>query len=286
MNRQRQDEPASRNRTDLRQATLAELRELGRQRGMSGVSRMTKAKLVDELMGQSAVYLPARPLLTMSGIEDRFDVEAINPRWLRARWGLTERTLERALAAMGADRHRARAVLRLQRVLHDETGPRSIEHVADFPIPGDASEWFVNTPRPGESWKLELGLLARENRFFCLARSVRVQLPAPRGPLPAAAEDERDELRCANESVTAMRLDLQGELLIHGKTAPDANVTFDEEAIAVHEQTGEFQARIPLSQGRLVVAVESAHRTGRRRALLAVETHIRHLDPDPYGTAE
>lgn len=284
----RQDAVTTHIPEELRHAKLAELQALGRQRGMTGVSRMTKARLIGELMGQSAAYFSARLVLTTDGNEDRFDVEGVNHRWLRVRWAITEKTLERALAAMKPDRHFVRTVLRLHHVSYDESGPGSIEHMADFPIPGDALEWFVNTPQPGGAWKLELGLIGRQDRFFCLARSVRVQLPQPRNPLAATGNgrDERESHRRPFESGATLKLDMQGHLLVNGTTAPDATLTVDNNVIPVDEQTGEFQTRFPLGQGRQVVAVESATKNCRRRALLAVETHVRHLEPDPHGSVD
>lgn len=283
----------------LQQSNLSELRQLGRLRGVPGVSRMTKARLVKVLAESSAengspvspasiedagtAAVPQR--LASSSAEggsdtgDHLLVEPANHRWLRVAWSLCERTLERAASAMGSDWHRAVPVLRLYHMLCDDTGPRSKERIVDLELPADAQEWFVNVPLLGECWQVEIGFLTRRTRFFSLLHSVPLELP--RGRLAHPTEDAtRQKDSDPWNRPPELTLTVSSDVVVRGRTLPEAHLTVDDVDVPVDAQTGEFVWQAPLNSGRHVIPIIAATKMQKQRAVLAIDCHLRQLESE------
>lgn len=281
------DRPVAGGPAELQQSTLSELRERGRRQGLAGVNRMTKARLVKEIQKQQSgghgILAGQAPQPAVTGGRDELVVEAANQRWLRVAWTLTPRTLDRAASSMKSEWHRATPVLRLHHLLCDDSGPRSKEHIADLELPPDAGEWFVNVPGIGETWQVEIGYLTRKGRFFSLLHSTPIELPASRPPRFSESVDDLEQMNGRMQSQLAPKLQIQAELVVTGRTTPDAHVTVDDREVAVQPETGEFQWRTPLAGGRLVIPVVSATRAQQQRVVLSVDSHLRHLEVEPRG---
>lgn len=104
---------------------------------------------------------------------DRLVVMVRDPYWLHAYWELAQRSIDRAQAAMGQRWHGARPVLRLFRC-HGEAGN---VHERDIPIHGGVNNWYVDVQDPPADFRLEIGYLAEDGFFYCLARSNEVKTP-------------------------------------------------------------------------------------------------------------
>ena len=115
--------------------------------------------------------------------QDRLVVMVRDPYWLHAYWELTPRCVDRAQAAMGQRWHGAQPVLRIFR-MHDGT---SAIHERDIPIHGGVRNWYVDVQDPPADYRLEIGYLAEDSSFYCLARSNEVSTP------PAGTSDALDE---------------------------------------------------------------------------------------------
>jgi len=104
---------------------------------------------------------------------DRLVVMVRDPYWLHAFWELSQRSVDRAQAAMGQHWHGARPVLRLFRM--EEAGSATLEK--DITIHGGVSNWYIDVQNPPSEYRLEIGYLSENSSFYCLARSNTVQTP-------------------------------------------------------------------------------------------------------------
>ena len=115
--------------------------------------------------------------------EDRLVVMVRDPYWLHAVWELSQQSVDRAQAAMGPHWHTAQPTLRLFRIM--EAGAST--HERDIVIHGGVSNWYADVQDPPCQFRMEIGYLAKNGAFHCLARSNTVQTP------PAGTSDAVDE---------------------------------------------------------------------------------------------
>ena len=115
--------------------------------------------------------------------EDKLVVMVRDPYWLHAFWELSEQSVERAQAAMGTRWHGAQPTLRLFQT--EEAGAATL--AKDITIHGGVNNWYVDVQNPPCDFKMEIGYLAEDGTFYCLARSNTVQTP------PAGTSDAVDE---------------------------------------------------------------------------------------------
>lgn len=115
--------------------------------------------------------------------EDKLVVMVRDPYWLHAFWELTQRSVDRAQAAMGPRWHTAQPTLRLYRIM--EAGSSSLER--DITIHGGVANWYIDVAEPPCSFRMEIGYLAADGTFYSLARSNSVQTP------PAGNSDAVDD---------------------------------------------------------------------------------------------
>jgi uncharacterized protein len=119
-------------------------------------------------------------------VKDRLVVMVRDPYWLHAYWELSRKSIGRAKVALGQYWHGARPVLRVCEVLRDGTTTSTRQSIRDVEIHGGVSNWYIDVHSPPKSYQLDIGYLAPDGRFFCLARSNVVSTP------PAAAADSFD----------------------------------------------------------------------------------------------
>ncbi len=115
--------------------------------------------------------------------QDRLVVMVRDPYWLHAVWELSQRSVNRAKVAMGPHWHTSQPTLRLFRIM--EAGSSNLER--DIVIHGGVSNWYVDVQNPPCQFRMEIGYLAKNGTFHCLARSNSVQTP------PASTSDAVDE---------------------------------------------------------------------------------------------
>jgi hypothetical protein len=109
---------------------------------------------------------------------DRLVVMVRDPYWLHAYWELTRASVERARAALAQYWHGARPILRLAEVSHDGTTSNVRKILRDIEIHGGVSNWYIDVPEPPKSFQVEIGYLALDGHFVCLARSNVVTTPS------------------------------------------------------------------------------------------------------------
>lgn len=115
--------------------------------------------------------------------QDRLVVMVRDPYWLHAVWELTQKSVDRARAALGQHWHKAKPILRLFRLM--EAG--SAVHERDIVIHGGVSNWYVDVQDPPSEYRMEIGYLAENGSLYCLARSNAVKTP------PAGTSDAMDD---------------------------------------------------------------------------------------------
>ncbi|VTS04294.1 DUF4912 domain-containing protein [Tuwongella immobilis] len=109
--------------------------------------------------------------------KDRIVVMVRDPYWLHAYWELTHAIIQRAEAALGQDWHGSKPVLRLFDISSNDTTSISEAHVRDIEIHGGCNNWYIEVSQPPRSYRVDIGYLARNGRFFVLSRSNTVTTP-------------------------------------------------------------------------------------------------------------
>jgi uncharacterized protein len=112
-------------------------------------------------------------------LKERIVVMVRDPFWLHAYWEVTRHSVERVQAAMSQDWHTARPFLRLLEVHDGGTTSVSERVVRDIEVHGGVSNWYVHVDNSPSSYRLELGYMAGDGRFFPLVRSNVVTTPEP-----------------------------------------------------------------------------------------------------------
>ena len=102
-----------------------------------------------------------------------------DPFWLHVYWEVTRQAVDRAQAALGQDWYGAKPVLRLVDVTADDAAAATESNIRDVDIHGNVSNWYLDVPTPGRSFRVDIGYLARTGRFFVVARSNVVATPEP-----------------------------------------------------------------------------------------------------------
>lgn len=115
--------------------------------------------------------------------QDRLVVMVRDPYWLHVYWEIMRQSVERAQSALGPHWHTAQPVLRLFRVAHD--GAASLER--EIAIHGGVRHWYVDVQSPPCQFRMEIGYVNGDGRFYSLARSNVVNTP------PAGTSDSVDE---------------------------------------------------------------------------------------------
>jgi hypothetical protein len=227
-----------------------------------------------------------------------------DPWWLFAYWEIqagTERSARSQLLP-----HEVAGLQSILRV-YDVTGvdyPAKPAHASfDIGLSGLATNWYIHTNAPGQSFIVELGLLTAQGRFLLLARSNRVT--APRfGPsdvideawmisdedfwklfgemrLGPGASGSASWSRLAAHSLSSVRSSgnlliqsptpavrgfwcrVDTDLVIHGATEPRATVTIQGQPVAIRKD-GTFSLRLALPAGTQSIAVECTSSDGRQ----------------------
>ena len=126
-----------------------------------------------------AKILSTDPLDGRNGVptKDRLVVMVRGPYWLHAYWELTPAGIVRAQAALGEQWHAAVPVLRLLHVSSQGSSTSAERLARDIPIHGGVTNWYIDVNDPPQTYRLEIGYLASNGRFFSLARSNTVSTP-------------------------------------------------------------------------------------------------------------
>jgi hypothetical protein len=112
-------------------------------------------------------------------VRDRLVAMVRDSFWLHAYWELTRTGVERAEAAMGRDWHGARPVLRVFEVSGGGSTTAAERLWRTIEIHGGVNNWYIDVVDPPKSYRLDIGYLSADGKFFVLCRSNVVSTPVP-----------------------------------------------------------------------------------------------------------
>jgi hypothetical protein len=256
---------------------------------------------------------------------DRIGLLVRDSYWLLASWDLTRPSIERARAALAENWHTSKPVLRLFEVDSGPTTSTSERVTRDIEIHGGVRNWYIDVEGPSRSFRVEIGYVSSNGKFYGLARSNTVSTPAPGAAegldghwtdvaenceriyaLSGGYSEEHStgELQEMFEErlrrpmgapagtrygVGAERLlhrnrgfefDVDAEMIIFGRTKPDAHVTLAGEPVKLRED-GSFAVRLGLPDRRQVLPIVASSADGveQRTIVLAVERNTKVMEP-------
>jgi hypothetical protein len=111
--------------------------------------------------------------------KERIVVMVRDPYWLHAYWEVKRQSVERVQAAMSQNWHTARPFLRLLEVCDGGASTGSERVIRDIEVHGGVSNWYVHVDNSPSSYRLELGYMAANGKFYPLVRSNVVTTPEP-----------------------------------------------------------------------------------------------------------
>ena len=248
---------------------------------------------------------------TSDNVKEELVAVAHDPHWIHCRWVLKSSTVRRAEMALGAEWHRAAPVLRLFAIHTHETKSTSEEVVRDEPVTGDTDHWFLHVGEPPATFRVQLGFLAGNGKFFPLMKSRRLTTPRP-----GSKAAERIRLAKPTESNNSNRSNtrdgsgssdpmfekflglrasyagaaygvngdgqphsfaLETELLIRGTAHPDSQVSLAGDPVKVGSD-GRFAVKMHLGDGRQTIDATalSPDKTREQTIVLHVERSAEH----------
>jgi hypothetical protein len=230
--------------------------------------------------------------------KDRLVVMVRGPYWLHAYWELTAQGIARAQAALGRDWHHARPMLRVLVVAGTGNSTTSERVLKDIPVHGGVKNWYVDVQSPPQTYRLEIGYLGTNGKFFSLARSNVVSTPAG-----AASEGSNDLQELFEERLRRpmgpangnrfgagvegllprdhnLRFQVEAEIVVHGATHPDAQVSLHGEPLKLRPD-GSFSVRLDMPNRRQVIPIVASTKDGveQRTIVLAVERNTKVMEP-------
>jgi len=242
---------------------------------------------------------------------DRLVARIHDAYWIFVQWTLTGRILDRAAAALGAEWHQAVPVLRLFDVTSHDAATCSKKWVRDVEIHGEIDHWYVPVDNPPRAYRLHIGYRTPSGQFFAMAQSNRIQMPRPgsaasrngngngydhhNGGGEPCAPRKLQDLRTAQLARGACAgtngedgltgdfpFELETELIVHGSTHPDAELTLLGDRVPVRRD-GTFSLRFCLPNGRQVIPAVAIHPHGaeQRTIVLGIERNTKELEPQP-----
>lgn len=110
---------------------------------------------------------------------DRIVLIVRDPYWMQAVWNVTRNTVKRAEAALAEHWHTARPVLRLLEVDGGTTTSTSERMAREIEIHGGVTNWYIEVDNPPKSYRVDLGYLAANGKYFGICRSNSVTTPSP-----------------------------------------------------------------------------------------------------------
>lgn len=253
---------------------------------------------------------------TTESTETKLNAEVKDSHWLLATWTITQGSLDRAKAALGAYWYQAVPVIRVYDITTNENSRTSKAYVKDVEIKIDSGLWYVQVDQPARSYKLQLGFVTPQNKFFGLVYSHKLTPPMPEvcekgGKAKRALDSNYSATRSRRYTSRAesgggpisrlalpLTLDANGdsngsrnkkakrefhvetELLIHGTSDPLSEVTLLGEKIPVSKE-GRFALRLSLPNGRQVIPAVNTSSNKRRQQtiVLAIERNTKDLEP-------
>jgi len=121
---------------------------------------------------------PLSPAPQIAKGKDRLVLMVRDPYWIHAHWDIMRHSVDRAKAALSEKWHTAKPILRLLKL--DDSGTTNNSEVIyrDIEIHGGVRNWYIDVDSPPSRFKMLMGYLCANSRFYELARSNTVLTPA------------------------------------------------------------------------------------------------------------
>ncbi len=111
--------------------------------------------------------------------KDRVVLIVRDPYWMQTYWEITRATVQRASVALADNWHRAQPVIRLFEI-SDENATHAVEQmVRDIPVHGGVKNWFIDVGDPPKTYRIALGYVTPNDKFYLIAKSNKVTTPIP-----------------------------------------------------------------------------------------------------------
>lgn len=145
---------------------------------------------------------PLSPVPQISKGKDRLVLMVRDPYWIHAHWDIMRHSVDRAKAALAEKWHTAKPILRLLKL--DDSGTTNNSEVIyrDIEIHGGVRNWYIDVDSPPSRFKMLMGYLCANSRFYELARSNTVLTPAPGGK--EATDDHWADIATDAEHIYSM----------------------------------------------------------------------------------
>ena len=151
------------------------------------VAKIRSAQAEKELRKDLAQPAPKTSLTPINAVppmvkgKDRLILMVRDPYWIHAHWDIMRHSVDRAKAALAENWHTVKPILRLLKL--DDSGTTNNSEVIykDIEIHGGVRNWYVDVESPPSRFKMLMGYLCANGRFYELARSNIVTTPAPGG---------------------------------------------------------------------------------------------------------
>lgn len=111
--------------------------------------------------------------------KDRLVLMVRDAYWLHACWEVSRQSVERARAAMAEHWHTAKPTLRVMEVETGTTTSTAERMMRDIAVHGGVKNWYIDVNDPPKSYRVDLGYLAANGKFFVIGRSNVVTTPQP-----------------------------------------------------------------------------------------------------------
>lgn len=112
-------------------------------------------------------------------VKDRVVLLVRDPHWVQAYWEITKATVQRASVAFTDRWHEVKPIIRLYEVTEQQQTHAVEQHVRDIPIHGGVKNWFIDVPDPPKTYRIAIGYLLPEKKFYLIAKSNKVTTPIP-----------------------------------------------------------------------------------------------------------
>lgn len=122
---------------------------------------------------------PAAQGKAQSAVRDRVVLIVRDPYWLQVSWEVTRQSVLRAQAAMAEQWHSARPTLRVLEVENSGTTSTAERVIREIAIHSGVQNWYIDVTNPPKSYRVDLGYLSGNGRFYAIGRSNTVTTQRP-----------------------------------------------------------------------------------------------------------
>ena len=134
--------------------------------------------------------------------KDRMILMVRDPYWLHAHWDITRQSVDRAKASLAENWHTVKPILRLLKMDDSGTTSNAESIDRDIEIHGGVRNWYIEVNSPPSRFRMLMGYLTVNDRFYELARSNTVITPVPGGK--EASDDHWADIATDAEHIYSM----------------------------------------------------------------------------------